>query len=128
MRLGPMLQRFLRFVPMLMGAFPFTVQAQTATRRNALSADELLVFARTMLERGHPEAAIPFLEEVTALQPGRPKAYELLGDAYASADRADRAIDNYEKFLALAPPDSDETAAIQRYIAAVRKPEKTGSR
>ena len=114
-------------VSVLMGGLGAASAAQPATKHSARSAEELMSFGQTFLDRGHPDAAIPLLEEVTAMQPGCAKAYEMLGDAHALLGHADKAIKMYEKFLALSAGDSDATA-INRYIADHRTPGKASGR
>jgi tetratricopeptide (TPR) repeat protein len=125
----PLLHPLLRLlvIPGLMGVLAVAAAAEPATKHHARSAEELMFFGQTLLDRGHPDAAIPLFEEVTAMQPDYAKAYELLGDAHALLGQSDKAINMYEKFLVLAPGDSDATA-IHRYIADNRTSAKTKGR
>jgi Tfp pilus assembly protein PilF len=86
--------------------------------------EELVAFGRTMLDSGHPEAAIAFLEEAVSMNPSYADAYELLGDAYALSGRNDKAVEAYEKFLALAPHDPRATD-VARFVAG-HKPAPAG--
>jgi Flp pilus assembly protein TadD len=66
---------------------------------------KLLAFGRSMLNAGHPQAALAFLEEAVTISPSLADGYELLGDAWTTVGRFDKAVVAYEKFLALAPAD-----------------------
>jgi cytochrome c-type biogenesis protein CcmH/NrfG len=109
----------------------FSLNTFAEEKKPARSAQELAAFGKNMLEAGHPEAAIAFLEEAVAMQPAFADAYELLGDAYAFSGRNDKAVRAYEKFLALAPLDpraGDVSKFVQdhRPAPANKSPGKSG--
>ncbi len=108
-------------------ADPGKTQAPAKSSATKRSARELSEFAKTFLDRGHPEAAIGLLEEAVAQEPDYAEAYMLLGDAYALGGRNDKAVEAYEKFLALAPLDP-RAKEVTGFVRANRpsKPGKSG--
>jgi len=92
----------------LLLALALSLAARTAradSPRKPKTAEEIAAFGKTMLDNGHPEAAIAFFEEAVAIKPSYTDAYEWLGDSYALCGRSAKAVEAYEKFLALAPHD-----------------------
>lgn len=65
----------------------------------------------TLFNAGDAAAAVPFFEKAIVADPNLSKAYYMLGLACANAGQNDRARENLEKFLAMAPEDPDAAAA-----------------
>ncbi len=109
-----------------LSVFALTASAEPP-KKVTRSAEELAAFGKTMLDGGHPEAAVAFLEEAVTMKPAFADAYESLGDAYALTNRNDKAVEAYEKFLALAPLDP-RAADVSKFVQAHRPapPAKTG--
>jgi cytochrome c-type biogenesis protein CcmH/NrfG len=105
---------------LLMMASLVALGARAEERRVARrSPEELLTFAKSILKSGHPQAALAFLEDVVASNPGWADPYETLGDAYSLCGRSSAAVQAYEKFLTLAPKDP-RAEVISRAAADLR--------
>lgn len=102
-------------------ALGLSTAALAGEGRRMRSPAELTAFGKELLDKGHPEAAIAFLEEATAVDPSHADAYLALGDAYALSGRVEKAIASYEKFLALSPADP-RAADVVRYVQGAKPP------
>ena len=98
------MRRLMTYAVVALAAVAATAFAEPE-KKTTRSAEDLCAFGKSMVDAGHPEAAIAFLEEAVAMKPAFADAYELLGDAYALSGRNEKAVAAYEKFLALAPLD-----------------------
>jgi tetratricopeptide (TPR) repeat protein len=103
-------------ISVVFGFMSASAVAGESAKSDGRSASELYAFSKTLLSGGHPEAALPFLEAVISIQPANADAYELLGDAFVMSGRDDKAVETYEKFLAVAPPLDPRAAELNRFI------------
>lgn len=86
--------------------------AAIAAYRKALHKDPgyipaLLGLAEMLVRAKRYEEAVSFAEEAAVLQPSRPEAYKLIGDAHQAAGNLEAARDAYLKALAHAPNRTD---------------------
>jgi tetratricopeptide (TPR) repeat protein len=65
----------------------------------------------TLFNAGDAKGSVSFFEKAVVADPNLAKAYYMLGLACANAGENDRARENLEKFLAMAPDDPDAAAA-----------------
>lgn len=65
----------------------------------------------TLFNAGDAAASVPFFEKAVVADPNLAKAYYMLGLACANAGQNDRARENLEKFIAMAPEDPDAASA-----------------
>jgi cytochrome c-type biogenesis protein CcmH/NrfG len=86
-------------------------------------AKSLTAYAAKLIEDTHCSAAIPFLQLAVEVDPSYADAYLNLGIAYADGGRADKAIEAYERYLALRPQDP-RRADVEKIIAEYRGTEK----
>jgi tetratricopeptide (TPR) repeat protein len=65
----------------------------------------------TLFNAGDAAGSVPYFEKAVVADPTLAKAYFMLGLACANAGKNDRAKENLEKFVAMAPDDPDAAAA-----------------
>ena len=105
-------------VVLALSAAPAAAWAEDPKPRHPTARD-LVAFAREMVDRGHPDAALAFIEDAIAMEPGNADTYELLGDTYVRVGLYEKAIKAYEKLLTLAPHCS-RAVEVTRWLAQRR--------
>ncbi|GGG62954.1 tetratricopeptide repeat protein [Edaphobacter dinghuensis] len=81
----------------------YTMAIQWQQDAPAKSGQPYLNLGVLLTEQGHPEQALPYLQEAVTLEPANPKAHEQLGRAYQTLNMLPQAEKELQEAVKLAP-------------------------